>query len=125
MWIHYNPNPLGKSVGDCVLRAMTFVTDSTWKDIYLAISMKGVELGDLPNALHVWGKVMIDLGWTPRMLLDDCPRCKTVRDFCYEYPYGTYLLTGDSHAVAVKDGNYYDDWDSGDVVPIYYFYKKG
>ena len=124
MWIPYNPNPLGKSVGDCVIRAMTFVTGSTWDDIFLAVAMKGSALGDLPNSLYVWGKVMIDLGWKAEMLLDDCPECLTVRHFCERYPVGTYLLVSETHAVAVKNGNYYDNWDSGDIAPIYYFRKE-
>lgn len=124
MFIHFNPNPKGRYTGDCVVRAISLVTNSDWKDVYLALSMKGYELGDLPNANHVWVKVMIDLGWRPYFLIDDCPICKTVRDFCDIYPYGTYLLASGTHAVAVRNGNYYDAWDSGNVIPIYYFRKE-
>jgi len=33
------------------------------------------------------------------------------------------LATG-THVIAVGDGNYYDTWDSGQEVPIYYWRKE-
>ena len=35
--------------------------------------------------------------------------------------WGPSRISG--HVVAVIDGNYYDTWDSGDKIPIYYWYK--
>lgn len=36
---------------------------------------------------------------------------------------GRYLLALDQHVVAVVDGDYYDTWDSGNEIPIYYWMK--
>ena len=53
-----------------------------------------------------------------------CPPCYTVKDFCKDHPVGTYILATGSHVVTVVDGNYYDTWDSGTEVPIYYWKKE-
>ena len=39
-------------------------------------------------------------------------------------PEGKYLLATGTHVVTVIDGDYYDTWDSGDEIPIYYFTKE-
>lgn len=121
MWVPYNPNPYGRYTGDCVIRAIACATNSSWKDVKLALSMKASSLGDMDNSTYVWGNVMIDLGWHPRLVLDSCINCHTVRDFARKFPYGIYILMSDSHAVCVRNGDYYDTWDSGDIHPIIYF----
>ena len=45
-------------------------------------------------------------------------------DFCNDHPKGAYILALSSHVVAVVDGCYYDTWDSGQEIPIYYWTKK-
>lgn len=54
----------------------------------------------------------------------DCPDCYTVADFCRDHPNGTYILAIEGHVVAVDHGDWYDTWDSGDEIPIYYWEKK-
>ena len=50
-----------------------------------------------------------------------CPDCYTVDDFCHEHQTGKYLLALFEHVVAVVDGYYYDTWDSGRKVVLYYW----
>ena len=45
----------------------------------------------------------------------------TVEDFCIDHPHGVYVLGCDGHVLTVVDGLYYDSWDSGGEVPIYYW----
>ena len=45
----------------------------------------------------------------------------TVDDFCGDHPVGTYILAIDGHVVCVQDGFYWDTWDSGQEIPIYYW----
>ena len=59
-----------------------------------------------------------------RIILDEYPDYYTVEDFCTDHPKGTYVLGTGSHAVAVVDGCYFDAWDSGSEIPIYYFSKE-
>ena len=53
-----------------------------------------------------------------------CPDCYTIADFCNDHPYGTYILATGTHVVAVIDGDYYDTWDSGNEIPIFYWQKE-
>ena len=45
-------------------------------------------------------------------------------DFAAEHPSGTYILALSGHVVCVMDGDYYDTWDSGGEVPLYYWRKE-
>ena len=39
-YINYNPNPARKLVGDCVIRAISKVTEQSWEDTYF-LNYKG------------------------------------------------------------------------------------
>ncbi len=125
MWQEYNPNPGGRKVGDCTVRAICKATGETWERVYTALAMKGFELGDLPNANSVWGAYLRDSGFKRQIIPDTCPDCYTVCDFCADHPNGTYILALSGHVVAVQDGDYYDTWDSGTEIPLYYWERNG
>lgn len=124
MYKHYNPNPLNKSVGDCVIRAISKATGQTWDDTYLGVSQVGFYEKNMPSANEVWGIYLKHLGFRKYVIPDTCPDCYTVRDFCIDYPVGTFILATGSHVVAVINGIYYDSWDSGGEVPIYYWKER-
>lgn len=124
MFIRYNPNPSGQSVGDCVVRALTLAFKDTWENIYADITMVGAFEYNMPDANKVWGKYLKMNGFIQKPLPDTCPDCYTIKDFCEEHPYGTFVVATGSHVVAVIDGNYYDTSDSGFESPIYYFEKE-
>ncbi len=124
MFRPYNPNPRGGVVGDCVIRAISQAMDRPWEDIYLALCMAGYRMCDLPNANRVWGRFLLDNGFERKWLPDECPDCYTVWQFASDHPTGTYVLALDGHVVCVKDGDWYDSWDSRDRIPLYYFDKK-
>lgn len=87
------------------------------------IALQGYMMKDMPSSNHVWGTYLREHGFVQRIIPDTCSECYTVRDFCSDYPTGTYMLAIGSHVVAVQDGNYFDTWDSGDELPIYYWQK--
>ena len=124
MFIHFNPNPIHESAEDCVVRAFCKVLNLPWEEAYLQLCMKGLEMYNWGNSNAVWGALLHDKGFKRGIIPNTCPDCFTVKDFCREYPTGVYVLGTGTHAVAVVDGDYFDTWDSGDLVPIYSYRKE-
>ena len=127
-FVYYNPNPQDGHVGDCVIRAVTKATDSTWEDTYMKIVVYGYMMSDMPSANRVWRQYLKDNGFKKYLVPDTCPDCYTVQDFCSDHPTGIYILGIDGyksgHVVAVVSGNYYDTWDSGQEFVNFYWRKE-
>ena len=124
MYIKSNPNPDNLMTEDCTIRAISIATDKSWDETYIDVCIKGFVMKRMPSTNSVWAEYLKDQGFSRHIIPDTCPHCYTVRDFCGEYFKGTYVLGTGSHAIAVIDGDYYDAWDSGDEVPLYYFKKE-
>ena len=120
---YYNPNPAGRFVGDCTIRAICKLTEQDWDTVYVGTSIEGFIKKDMPSGNSTWGAYLKRLGYIREIIPNTCPDCYTVRDFCLDHPRGRYLLALDQHVVAVVDGDYYDTWDSGNELPIYYWLK--
>lgn len=125
MWIRYNPNPAGRNVGDCSVRAVSKALEIDWETAYDLISDAGYNMGDMPSSDSVWGAVLRQNGFYRAAIPNYCPDCYTVRDFCKDHPIGTYVLGFGGHVATVKDGNIYDSWDSSNEIPQFYWYRKG
>lgn len=124
----YNPNPFGKNTIDCTIRALSKVLDAEWNDIYLDLMVSGYCLKDMPSSDDVWRSFIEDRGFKRHTLPDTCPNCYTVADFAADNPEGTFLLyvIGEpGHVVAVKDGDWYDSWDSGNRTVVFFWSKEG
>lgn len=124
MFQQYNPNPKGKNVGDCTVRAIAKATGKDWGEAYLNLAVQGYLMGDMPSANACWGAYLKKLGFVRRILPDTCPECYTLRDFAQEYNEGTYIVALSGHVVCVEDGEIWDSWDSGGEVPLYYWVKE-
>lgn len=123
-WQYYNPNPNGKFVGDCVYRALSKALGFTWERTYAELATQGFMMGDAPISNEVWGAYLLNRGFTRHIIPNTCPDCYTVSDFCHDNPYGTYVLATGNHVVTVVDGDFFDFWDSGHEVPIYFFERN-
>lgn len=124
-WEYFNPNPEGKRVGDCVIRAICAATGQDWDTTYTGVALQAYILKDMPSANHVWRAYLKSKGFKRAIIPDSCPDCYTVADFADDHPRGDYVLGTGTHAVAVTDGGIVKDtWDSLGEVPIYYFYKE-
>lgn len=124
MWIKYNPNPAGRSVGDCAVRAVAKALDIDWEDAYAMISINGYAMGDMPSSDSVWGSVLRQNGFYRKSIPNKCPDCYSAEDFARDHPEGTYVLGFGGHVATIKDGNLFDSWDSSREIPIYVWYRK-
>lgn len=124
MFMYYNPNPRSIRVGDCSVRALSYALNQNWEETYKQLTDLGFEMGDMPSSNAVWGKLLYDNGFEKFVIPGLCPDCYRIIDFCYDNPEGLFVLATGSHVVAVNNGDYYDTWDSGDEVPIYYWKRS-
>lgn len=120
-WRVYNPNPHHQSRGDCVVRAISKILGYTWDQTYIELSIQGFLMKDWGDSNNVWDAYLKGCGFKRRVIPNTCPDCYTVKDFCNDHSFGEYILATGSHVVAVIDGDYYDSWDSGNEIPIYYY----
>ncbi len=121
MYIYYNPNPKGRSTGDCVIRALSKAFHKPWKLVYWSLCIYGFMYGDMPSSNFIWGMYLKNNGFRKHIIPDTCPDCYTVLNFANDNSKGTFVLGTGDHVVTIIDGNYYDSWDSGAEVPIYYY----
>lgn len=118
---YYNPNPSGKQVGDCTVRAISKALNQSWEQTYAGLTAYGFMMSDMSSANSVWGAYLRKNGFR-RYIVDDHEQdVYTVEDFCIDNPAGVYVLAIDGHVVCVVDGCYFDSWDSGNEIPVYYW----
>lgn len=121
MWQFHNPNPKGKLVGDCTIRAISIATDKAWLDTYLDLCLFGMTMADMPSSNSVTTAYLKSQGFKRRTIPDSCPDGYSVSDFCTDHPTGTYIIGTGSHLTTVIDGTLWDSWNSSNECPVYYF----
>ena len=124
MWIEYNPNPAGRRVGDCSIRAISKALNVDWETAYALIVSNGYAMGDMPSSDSVWGSVLRQHGFYREAIPNSCPDCYTADDFSKDHPKGVYVLGFGGHVATIVDGNLYDSWNSSNEIPQFYWYKK-
>ena len=120
----YNPNPVGRKVGDCAVRAISKALGIDWETAFILITVNAYRMGDMPSSDSVWGSVLRENGFYKQVIPDYCPDCYTVEDFCYDHPKGIFVLGFGGHVATVIDSILYDSWDSSNEIPTYYWYRK-
>ena len=124
MWQFYNPNPTGRMVGDCSVRAIARALNIDWETAYARIANNGFLMGDVMSSNSVWGAVLRQEGFSRFAVDTDCPDCYTAEDFCRDHPEGVFVLGFGDHVATVIDGVLYDSWDSSRELPQYYWTRK-
>lgn len=116
---YYNPNPDGKNVGDCTVRALSKALNQPWEYTYTSIALEGFLRHDMPSANAVWGAYLRKCGFVRHLAPEDI----TVEEFAAEHQKGVYVLALSGHVVCILDGVLYDTWDSSNEVVLYYWMK--
>ena len=123
-YIEYNPNPHERETGDCVIRAIVKALDMDWEKVYMALTLKGLQLSMWGDTNAVWEAYLKEKGFLRQVIPNYCPDCYSIEEFSKDHPAGTFIVATGSHVVCVKDGDVYDSWDSSQLVPSYYFYRE-
>lgn len=123
-YVEYNPNPCGRRVGDCAIRAVAKALDLTWEESYLKVVTAGYGMCDMPSSDAVWGSVLKQNGFTRHAIPNSCPDCYTAEDFCRDHPQGIYVLGFGGHTATSIDGTLFDAWDSSRELPQFVWIKE-
>ena len=123
-YVQFKNNPRGRNVGDCVIRAVSKVLDISWETAYIDMVMEGYSMGDMPSSNSVLNSYLHTKGFRRYVIPNECPDCYSIKQFSIDNPYGTYIVCTGTHTVAVIDGDYFDSWNSGDEVPLFYWKKE-
>lgn len=121
MWVEYNPNPAGRIVGDCSVRAITKALNIDWETTFWLLCDAAFHMADMPSSNGVWGAVLRQYGFYRHALPNTCPDCYTAEDFCNDNRRGIFVLGFGTHVATVIDGILYDSWDSSQEIPQYYW----
>ena len=124
MWLRFNPNPAGRNVGDCAVRAIAAALGVDWERAFAMIAEAAYLMGDMPSSNSVWGAVLRQHGFYRYSIPNTCPDCYTAEDFCRDHPRGVYVLGFGNHVATVRDGTILDSWDSSREIPQYYWTKE-
>lgn len=119
MYRKFNPNPCGKSVGDCSVRAVSKALGIGWREAYCLNAAQGFNMCDVMSSNAVWGTVLKNHGFNQYPLLDRYPSTYTAEDFLNEHKKGVFVLGFSGHVATAIDGILYDSWDSSSETPVY------
>jgi len=121
---YYNPNPLKKETGDCVVRALTKATGKEWDEVYKELFEIGFELKVMPNSDEAWKEYLLRNGFEYcKITVKKGSKRPTVDSFTRSNKKGIFVLRVANHLVTAQDGYYYDTWDCGNK-SLYGYYKK-
>lgn len=120
MWKEYNPNPCGRAVGDCAVRAITKALGVDWEIAYLMIAANGYSMCDMPSSNSVWGALLRRNGFYRKSLDEPI----TFGEFADTFNEGVYVLGTGTHTATIIDGVLYDAWDSSNEYIDFIWYRK-
>lgn len=124
MFVDYNPNPTGRRVGDCAVRAVSKALGVDWETAFALIAANAYAMGDMPSSDSVWGATLRQNGFYRKSIPNTCPDCYTAREFCKDNPRGVFVLGFGGHVACVVNGDLYDSWNSEQEIPVYFWYRK-
>ena len=123
---YYNPNPLKKEVGDCVVRAICAAEDAIWDNVYRELCDIGFELKALPDDNEVYREYLNRHGYvrTPISNKKGSKRPTVNQMATRSKKEGCFICEVANHLVTVKDGYILDIYDSGESCLYGYLSKE-
>ena len=92
MWKYYNPNPAGRIVGDCTIRAVAKALGTDWDTAATYLFVASFQMKDVQNANSAVASVLLQNGFRRDVLPDTCSGCTTFEDYVRENQNGTHVL---------------------------------
>lgn len=120
----FSNNPMGRSVGDCAVRAVAKAIGSDWDRAYVELALMGFVLKNMPEGNDVINAVLKQYGFKRQLIPNTCPDCYSVKDFADDHPDGMYVVGTGNHVVAVENGAIWDSWDSSTEPAIFYWEEE-
>lgn len=123
---YFQPNPvdLKDSYGDCAVRAIALAEKKGWLESFDLLTENARAVYCPFTSKVGFEKTLRTLRYTYTGITNRKGTIRpTVREFAATHPTGIYILVLANHYVAVKNGKYWDTWDSGDK-KLYGYWKK-
>lgn len=127
-FVYFQPNSKDRKnrCGDCVIRAIAGATGQSWREVFLGLAPYALEKQDMPNSRECYEAYLRDHGFAYHgFRTRKGERRPTVKKFAKTHKEGTYIAFVKNHVVCIRDGKYYDTWDSGDRCLYGYFEHVG
>ena len=124
IWIDYNPNPEGRRIDDCAIRALCKALGVNWREASVMLDAKALAMSTTQTDKATVNAVLHEHGFRRRVIPDTCPDCYTAAMFCIDNPEGMFILCFDHHIAVAEDGHIFDSWDSSAEIPIFYWYRE-
>lgn len=106
MYKFYNINPARKKLPDCVCRAISLATRTSYGIIMDILESNGVCYDCEDLTVECYSNIMRELGY------NECDACgKTVEELCNEFPEDILLVRLEGHLTCCVNGCCYDIWD--------------
>lgn len=116
---YFNPNPCGRTVGDCVVRAISAAFDISWERAFDILTENARQMCDMPSSDSVWEATLRQMGFVHKTV----PVYTTVKEISEEHPYGVCVAKTDGHVVSIVDGCVMDAFDSSNEF-VQYFWTR-
>lgn len=137
LWEFFNPNPNFKdfkviknnkhkkcTTADCSIRAFAGCLNIDWFKAFDALTESARKVCDVLNSTEAMTDAMKKVGFKKVSIkVEKGSKRPTIKSFAKEHTKGNFILGVANHFCCVKDGKYYDAWDSGDC-SVYSYYTQ-
>lgn len=112
MFIYYNQNPEGNTVGDCVIRAISLALGIEYYEVIeLLYRFSDRHRCDMLSK-ECYGKMLGDDFRLPKFTVKD----KTVREVASDFSENILIVRVKNHLTTVIYGDIFDIWDTSDEI---------
>ena len=113
-FVQFNANPKGWKTGDCVVRAISKATNTSWEVTYLRLCEIGASKCRMPNDKIVFELLLKNLGWQKHKMPRHSDNSRyTVRELADEFPTDEMIVSVAHHLSFVSYGTLIDTWNCG------------